>query len=97
MYPVGKSMLRAVPKPLFVVALCCKRVFETDSSSSTPGKHMFVGYSWNIPMIYSRDIREKVPVKFWGILTTNVPGILNIRIFPEYAMNILEMLDAFFR
>ena len=31
------------------------------------GKFMFVEYSWNIPKIYSRDIRKRFPMKSWAI------------------------------
>ena len=48
-----------------------------------PGKYMFAEYSWNIPMIYSRNIRKRLPTKFQAIFLEewNVSGILNIRIF----------------
>ena len=47
-------------------------------------------------MIYSRNIWEMFPMKFWGIFPNNIPGILNIGIFPECSMNITRMLHAFF-
>ena len=47
-------------------------------------------------MRYSWYIRKKFPMKFRGIFSNNVPGILNIRTFPERSMNILPMLHAFF-
>ena len=47
-------------------------------------------------MIYSWYVRKKFPMKFRGIFPNNVPGILNIGIFPEHSMNILRMLHAFF-
>ena len=50
----------------------------------------------NIPMIYSQNIWEKFPMKFRGIFPNNVAGILNIGIFPDCSMNVLEMLHAFF-
>ena len=57
---------------------------------------MFVGYLWNIPMIYPRNIWKKFPMKFREISPNNVPGILNIGMFPECSMNILRILHAFF-
>ena len=56
---------------------------------------MFVEYSWNIPMIYSRSIQKRLPMDFRGIFPKNVPGILNMGIFPECSMNVLRMLYAF--
>ena len=35
--------------------------------------------------------RKKFPMKYWGIFPNNVPGILNIGMFPECSMNILPM------
>ena len=35
-------------------------------------------------------------MKFRGIFPNNVPKMLNIGIFPEFSMNILRMLHAFF-
>ena len=61
------------------------------------GKYMFVEYSWNIPMIYPRNIRKGLPMNFREIFTNNVPGILKIGIFPECSMNILGLLHVFFR
>ena len=58
---------------------------------------MFVEYSWNIPMIYPRNIRKSLPMNFREIFTNNVLGILKIGIFPECSMNILRLLHAFFR
>ena len=62
-----------------------------------PVKYMFVEYSWNIPMIYFLNIRIKFSITFWGIFPNYVSGILHIGIFPECSMNILRMLQAFFR
>ena len=39
---------------------------------------------------------EKFPIKFRGKFPNNVRGILNIGIFSECSMNILEMLHALF-
>ena len=61
-----------------------------------PDKYMFVVYLWNIPMIYSHTIRKKFPMKFRGIFPNDVPGILNLGIFPECSMIILRMFHAFF-
>ena len=61
-----------------------------------PGKYVFVEYSWNIPMIYSQNIRKKFPMKYWRIFPNNVKGILNTGRFPECSMNILRMLHTFF-
>ena len=61
-----------------------------------PSKYMFVKYSWIIAMRCSRNIRKKFPMKFWGMFPNNVPGMLNIGIFPECSMNILWMLHGFF-
>ena len=58
---------------------------------------MFVEYSWNIPMIYSENIRKNFPMKFRGIFSNNFPRILNIGIFPEYSINIPRMLHGFFQ
>ena len=57
---------------------------------------MFVEYWWNVPMGYSQYIRKKFPMKFWGIFRDNVPGILNIGIFPDCSLNVLKMLHACF-
>ena len=62
-----------------------------------PGKYMFMKYWWNIPMKYSWNIRKKFTMKFRGIFPNDVPGILNIGIFPECSLNILRMSHAFFR
>ena len=70
--------------------------YRFDWKSNPPGKYMFVEYSKNIPMRYSQYIRKKFPMKLRGIFRNNVPGILNTGIFPDYSMNILRMLHAFF-
>ena len=69
---------------------------KTVNGLCPPGKYMFAEYSWKITLIYSRNIRKKVPLKFRRIFSNNVPGILNIGIFLEYSMNTLRMLHAFF-
>ena len=61
-----------------------------------PRKYMLAEYSWNVTLIYSRNIGKKVPMKFRRIFPNNVPRIMNIGIFLEYSMNILRMLHAFF-
>ena len=58
---------------------------------------LFVEHSRNIPMLYSRNIQKKLPMKFRAIFPHNVSGILNIGIFPDCSMNILQMLQAFYR
>ena len=60
------------------------------------GKYMFAEYLWSNRMRYSQYIPRKFPMKSWGILPNNVPGILNIGIFPDCSVNILRMLHAFF-
>ena len=61
------------------------------------GKYMFAEYSWNVSVIYLREIRNKFLMESPGIFPNNVPGILNIGTFPECSMNILRMLHVFFR
>ena len=85
-----KDYLKCTSKPSYM----WHKIF--DNNLVHTGKYMFVEYSWNIAMIYSRNIRKKFPMKFWGIFPNNVPRILNIGIFPECPMNILRMLHAFF-
>ena len=46
-------------------------------------------------MIYSRNVRKKFTI-FRGISTNNVPELLNIEIFPESFMNILQVLHPVF-
>ena len=58
---------------------------------------MFVEYSWNIPMIYSENMRKNFSMKFRGIFSNNFPGILNIGIFPECSMNMPQILNGFFQ
>ena len=63
-----------------------------------PYKSMFVEYSWNIPMIYSRNIRKTFPTKFRGtfieecsgnIEYTNIPwGMFLEYWMQEYSMNV---------
>ena len=60
------------------------------------GKYMFVEYSWNIPMIYSQNNRKKFAMKFRVIFPNSVPRILNIGIFPDCSMKVLQMLHVFF-
>ena len=53
---------------------------------------MFQEYClWNI----RGNIQKKFPMKFQGIFPINVPEILNIGIFPDCFMNILQMLHGF--
>ena len=61
-----------------------------------PGKYMFLEYSWNIPRGYSQYIWKIFPIKFRGRFRKNVPGILNIGIFPDYSMNIIRMFLSSF-
>ena len=49
-----------------------------------PRKYMLAEYSWNVTLIYSRNIGKKVPMKFRRIFPNNVPRIMNI----EYSLNI---------
>ena len=67
--------------------------------ATNQAKYMFLEYSWNIPMIYYifLEYLENVPYEIpgnipWGIFQEywiyvysvgNVPGILNVGIFPE--------------
>ena len=46
-------------------------------------------------MIYSRNVRKKFSI-FRGISTNNVPELLNIEIFPESFMDILQVLHPVF-
>ena len=47
-----------------------------------PGKYMFVEYSWNIPMIYSRNIPKTFTVKFRGIFPEECSGNIECRNIP---------------
>ena len=59
---------------------------------------MFVEYSWNIPMIYSRNIRKNFPMKLRGIFPeecsgnteyTNIPwGMFQKYWMQEYSLNV---------
>ena len=49
---------------------------------------IFVEHSHDIFLEYS----ENVPYEILG----NIPRILNVEIFPEFSMNILRMLHAYF-
>ena len=83
-----------IQRPLFSKSLDPPLLIIGDNVP--PGKYMFVEYSFDIPMIYSQNIRKKFPMKFRGIFPNNVPGILNIGIFPDCPMNILRMLIRLF-
>ena len=63
------------------------------SKKYPPSKYMSMEY---LRMIYSRDIQEKFPMKFQGIFSNKVPGILNIDILSDCSINILRMLHVFF-
>ena len=70
--------------------------FLNIKGSDPPGKYMFVEYSWNIPIRYSQYIPKKFPMKFRGIFRNNAPGMLNIGMFPDCSMNILQILHRIF-
>ena len=53
---------------------------------------IFVEHAHDIFSEYS----EKVPYEIPGIFQNNIPGILNITIFPECSMNIRRMLHGYF-
>ena len=81
---------------------CIPKIFGKSSlwNSGEYSQIMFQEYcSWDIhgpfPW-YSQNIRKKFPMKFQGIFLNNVPGILNIGIFPDCSMTILRMLHALF-
>ena len=83
--------------------LFCKQPFykqqQTEigkKKTNKRGKYMFVEYLWNITTKYSQYIRRKFPMNYRGIFQNNVPGILNVGIFPDCSMNILQMLHGFF-
>ena len=71
--------------------------FPTFQHGYPSGKHMFVEYSCNIPLRYPQYIRKKFSMKLREIFRNNVAGILNLGIFPDCSMNILQMLHAFSR
>ena len=55
---------------------------------------IFVEHSHELFPVYC--IWIKFPMKIWGIFPNNVPGILNIGVFPDYSMNILRISHALF-
>ena len=57
---------------------------------------MFVEYSCNIPLRYPQYIRKKFSMKLREIFRNNVAGILNLGIFPDCSMNILQNVTRFF-
>ena len=97
-YPKGRSR-----KPLCLISTADVIIRSDDFEKCnitlleySPGKYMLVEYTWNIPIIYSRNIRKKFPMKFWEIFPITVPGILIIGIFPTCSMNMLRTLHASF-
>ena len=81
------------------ISMICKGYVEVNNKflkscdANKPTSYIINRY---ILMIYSQNIRKKLPMKLWEPFPNNVRGILNIGIFPECSMNILQMLHALF-
>ena len=75
---------------LFTKAVTLLTKPQPTGPTYVPG--IFVEHSLEIFPVHS----EKIPNEIPGMFRNNVPGILNIGIFPGCSINILPMLHTFF-